>query len=880
MTPADMQRDAAPSPARDAVRLADYRMPDYLIDQVELDFALDPAATVVKSRLTVRRNPAGRGGPLRLDGKRLELLSVSLDGVALGPNRYARTEDALAIADVPDAFTIEVAVRISPQDNTELSGLYLSGGNFFTQCEAEGFRRITYFPDRPDVMARYTVTLHADATACPVLLSNGNPDGAGEADGRRWARWVDPHPKPAYLFAVVAGDLVAVTDSFATRSGRPVALGIYVRRGDEDSCGHAMRSLKLSMAWDEAVFGLEYDLDVFNIAAVSDFNMGAMENKGLNVFNTRYVLARPETATDGDYQGVESVIAHEYFHNWTGNRITCRDWFQLSLKEGLTVFRDQEFSADQGSRAVKRIGDVVGLRAGQFPEDAGPLAHPVRPESYMEINNFYTATVYQKGAELVRMIQTIIGRSAFRRGMDLYVARHDNQAVTIEDFAAAMEDASGADLTHFKLWYSAPGTPEVTVTESHDPAAQRYTLTLRQSLPKLPGHPPLVIPVAMGLLSPDGAALPTRLEGEAAGQDGTRTLAFTQAEQSFAFVGVPAHPVPSLLRGFSAPVKLSGLAPGQLRFLATHDSDPFVRWESGQQYATGALLGLVAAGAAGPLDPGIVEAAAATLAGADADPAFAAYTLALPSEAFLSDQMATVDVDGVHAVRQAARRELGRTLTGQLRDTYDRLDALNDSGIDMAAMGRRSLKNACLALLVAADAPGVIGLAYAQFQAAVTMTDTLAALGILAQTEAPEREAALAGFHARWRHDGLVLDKWFAIQAASMLPGTLAAVQALSGHADFDWGNPNRVRALVGSFASNRAQFHAASGAGYAFLADTILLLDPRNSQVAARMVTPLGAWRRYDAGRQACMKAELQRIRDTPGLSRGTFEMASRSLG
>ena len=880
MTPADMQRDAGPALAPQAMRLADYRVPDYLIDQVDLDFALDPAATVVTSRLAIRRNPAGQGGPLLLDGERLELLSVALDGTALGPDRYACTDDALTIADVPGAFTLEIAVRISPQDNTELSGLYLSGGNFFTQCEAEGFRRITYFPDRPDVMARYTVTLHADAATCPVLLSNGNPDGAGEADGRRWARWVDPHPKPAYLFAVVAGDLVAVTDSFTTRSGRPVALGIHVRRGDEGRCGHAMRSLKLSMAWDEQAWGLEYDLDVFNIAAVSDFNMGAMENKGLNVFNTKYVLARPDTATDGDYQGVESVVAHEYFHNWTGNRITCRDWFQLSLKEGLTVFRDQEFSADQGSRAVKRIGDVAGLRAGQFPEDAGPLAHPVRPESYIEINNFYTATVYQKGAELVRMIQTIIGAPAFRRGMDLYVARHDNQAVTIEDFVAAMQDASGADLTHFKLWYSTPGTPEVAVTEEYDPASRRYTLTLRQSLPKLPGHPPLSIPVAMGLLAPDGAALPTRLDGDVAGQDGTRTLLLTHAEQSFTFIDVAARPAPSLLRGFSAPVRLSGLAPAQLRFLATHDSDPFVRWDSGQQYTAGALLGLVAAGVTGPLDPGVVEAAAATLAGADADPAFAAAALALPGEAFLGDQMAVVDVLGIHAARQAARRELGRVLEGQLRETYSRLAAPGETGIDMAAMGRRSLKNACLALLAAAAAPNAIRLVHAQFQAAGGMTDVLAALGILAQTETPERDAALAAFHARWRHDDLVLDKWFAIQASSSLPGTLAAVQALARHADFDWDNPNRVRALVGSFAANRAQFHAASGAGYAFLADTILLLDPRNSQVAARMVTPLGAWRRYDAGRQARMQAELRRIRDTLGLSRGTFEMASRSLG
>ncbi len=883
MTPADMQRDAGPASTSRTVRLADYRVPDYLIDQVDLDFALDPAATVVTSRLAVRRNPAGQGGPLRLDGERLELLSIALDGAALGADRYALTDDALTIADVPDAFTLAITVRISPRDNTELSGLYLSGGNFFTQCEAEGFRRITYFPDRPDVMARYAVTLHADAAACPVLLSNGNPGGSGESGGRRWARWIDPHPKPSYLFAVVAGDLVAVTGSFTTRSGRAVDLGIHVRRGDEDRCGYAMRSLKASMAWDEAVWGLEYDLDVFNIAAVSDFNMGAMENKGLNVFNTKYVLARPDTATDADYQGVESVIAHEYFHNWTGNRITCRDWFQLSLKEGLTVFRDQEFSADQGSRATKRIADAAGLRASQFPEDAGPLAHPVRPESYIEINNFYTATVYQKGAELVRMIQTIIGAAAFRRGMDLYIARHDNQAVTIEDFVAAMQDASGTDLSHFKLWYATPGTPEVAVSDEYDPAARRYTLTLRQSLPKRPKGPPLFIPVAMGLLAPDGAPLPMRLADEAVAAPGTRVLALKEAEQSFTFVDVPARPVPSLLRGFSAPVKLSGTPPAQLRFLATHDTDPFVRWASGQHYAARALLAMVAAQAAGaamPLDPGVTEAAAATLAGADADPDFAAMALALPGEAFLGDQMAVVDVDGIHAVRQAARTEWGQVLAGKLRETYDRLAALDETSIDMGAIGRRALRNFCLGALAASDPVAGAALAWAQFTAERTMTDVLAALGALVQIRCPERDAALAAFHAKWRNDGLVLDKWFALQASSTLPGTLAAVQALAEHPDFDAGNPNRVRALVGSFAFNRAQFHAASGAGYAFLADTVLALDPRNSQIAARMVTPLGAWRRYDAARQALMQAELRRIRDTPGLSRGTFEMASRSFG
>ena len=832
----DVLRDlTAPDSAPRAIRLADYQPPAFLIDTVDLAFDLDLSATIVRSRLAVRRNPAGPGGALRLDGERMELLGVTLDGTALGANRYTLSPTALEIADMPDAFTLEIETRISPRDNTELSGLYLSGGNFFTQCEAEGFRRITYFPDRPDVMARFTTTLRADPATCPVLLSNGNPDGQGEADGRAWVRWVDPHPKPAYLFAVVAGDLVAVRDHFTTASGRLVDLAIYVRRGDEDRCDHAMRALKTSMTWDEQVFGLEYDLDVFNIAAVSDFNMGAMENKGLNVFNTKYVLARPETATDSDYQGIESVIAHEYFHNWTGNRITCRDWFQLSLKEGLTVFRDQEFSADQGSRPVKRIQDVRALRAGQFPEDAGPLAHPVQPESYIEINNFYTATIYSKGAELVRMIQTIIGRPAFRAGMDLYVARHDNQAVTIADFVAAMENASGVDLKRFRQWYRQSGTPEMAVSHRYDAASRRFTLTLRQSAPKHPAAPPLPIPVAMGLLGADGAELATRL------------LMFDRGEQDFVFEDVPSAPVPSLLREFSAPVKLSGLTPAELRFLATHDTDPFVRWESGQQFAAGVLLAQVAARTDGremPLDPGIVEAARATLLAAAADPAFAAEALALPGEAFLGDQMAMVDVDGIHAMRQAARAAIGRSLAAVLRATYDELAAKSTDAINGLAMGRRALKNACLALLAAGGDPAAVGLADAQFRHGRNMTDVLAALSVLADLDVPERVAALAAFHARWREDDLVLDKWFAIQAFSARPNTLAAVRALAAHPDFapDFAaaTPNRIRALVGSFAANRVAFHQADGAGYCFLADTVMALDPRNSQVAARIVTPL----------------------------------------
>ena len=686
--------------------------------------------------------------------------------------------------------------------------------------------------------------------------------------------WTDPHPKPSYLFALVAGDLVAVKDRFITRSGRRVELGIWVRHGDEDRCAHAMRSLKTSMKWDEEVFGLEYDLDVFNIAAVSDFNMGAMENKGLNVFNTKYVLAKPETATDSDYQGIESVIAHEYFHNWTGNRVTCRDWFQLSLKEGLTVYRDQEFSADQGSRVVKRIGDVRALRAGQFREDAGPLAHPVQPDHYITIDNFYTATVYNKGAEVIRMMATIIGREAFRRGMDLYFARHDNQAVTIDDFAQAMQDASGVDLTRFKRWYRQAGTPEVAASDSYDAAARRYTLTLKQHTAPTPGQPdkqPLAIPVAMGLLDGTGREI------------AARTLLFSEAEQSFVFDDVAERPVPSLLRGFSAPAKLSGVPLAQLQYLAAHDTDPFVRWESGQQYATHLLLRMAAdwrRGETPTLEQGLIDALAATLRDADADPAFAAEALALPSEAFLADQMAVADVDAIHAVRDAARAAIGRALRGALRATYERLTDTGSYRIDGTSIGRRALRNTCLVYLAAdGDADG-IARAKAQFDAGQNMTDVLAALAVLSAIDCPERRAALDAFHARWHGDDLVLDKWFAIQAMSPLPDTPDAVRALAKHTDFDLRNPNRVRALVASFASgNQVRFHEPSGSGYRFVSDTIIALDPMNSQVAARLVPPLGQWRRVDPARQALMKQELQRILDAPGLSKGAYEMAMRSI-
>jgi aminopeptidase N len=862
-------------------RLADYRPPAFAVDTVDLHISLDEERTVVRAKLALHRTTPVL--PLRLDGEDLKLLSLTLDGTKLPEARYSADATGLTIEGAPDTCVLETEVEIAPRANTLLSGLYVSGGNYYTQCEAEGFRRITFFPDRPDVMARYTTTIVADRARCPVLLSNGNPDGAGDdSEGRHWARWVDPHPKPSYLFALVAGDLVAVRDSFRTRSGRDVELAIWVRRGDEDRCGHAMDSLKRAMVWDEETFGLEYDLDVFNIAAVSDFNMGAMENKGLNVFNTKYVLAKPDTATDGDYQGIETVIAHEYFHNWTGNRVTCRDWFQLSLKEGLTVFRDQEFSADMGSAVVKRIHDVERLRAAQFPEDAGPLAHPVRPDRYRKIDNFYTATVYQKGAEVIRMLRTLIGREAFRRGMDIYIARNDNSAATIEDFVAAMQEASGRDLSHFMRWYDQAGTPALTVADDYDPATRRYTLTLKQSTPPTPNQPdkqPLSIPVAMGLLGADGREMQVGLEGENETPGEDRVLLLEEAEHRFVFTDVDEAPVPSLLRGFSAPVKLRGIPRARLRFLAAHDTDLFVRWDSGQQYIADTLLEAVASGAA-PETGGMTEIVEAALATRDADPAFAAEALILPTESFLADQMDVVDPDAIHLAREAARTAIGRALHDKLSAAYAALTDTGPYAPDGPAIGRRALRNATLAYLASADAAEGAELARAQFEAGRNMTDVLAALATLTRLDVPARAEALAAFHAKWRTDPLVLDKWFALQAISPLPGTLEAVRKLMDHADFDMRNPNRVRSLVGAFAGNQRQFHTASGAGYALLADTILALDPLNGQVAARFVSPLGQWRRYDAARQEKMRAELERILAAPKLTANTREMASRSLG
>jgi aminopeptidase N len=884
----DLPHDTAPPKP---TLLSEYRPPDFVIDEVFLSFSLGEDETIVTSILVLRRNPAAGTpeAPLRLDGEELELVSIGLDGPPLDAARYRIEPDgALIIPDVPSAFRLEIVVRIKPQLNTALSGLYTSGGNFCTQCEAEGFRRITYFLDRPDVSAKYHVWIDADKQRYPVLLSNGNPGETGDRPGgRHFAIWEDPHPKPSYLFALVAGDLVAHRDEFATRSGKTVPLAIWVRRGDEDKCTHAMESLKAAMRWDEETYGLEYDLDVFNIVAVSDFNMGAMENKGLNIFNTRYVLAKPDTATDSDYEGIESVIAHEYFHNWTGDRVTCRDWFQLSLKEGLTVFRDQQFTADMGSEAVSRISDIRALRAAQFPEDAGPLAHPVQPQSYLRIDNFYTATVYNKGAELIRMMHTLLGREAFRRGMDLYIERHDNSAATIPDFVAAMQDASGIDLTAFSHWYRQAGTPEITVEDHYDPASKSYELTVSQKTPPTPGQPekqPLPIPIATGLLGPNGDELPTRLDGEAAARDGTRLLVCDQPRQTFRFVDVPAAPIPSLLRGFSAPVKLQGMPLERHKFLAIHDTDPVARWDAGQRAATAVLIERAALWRDGkrlpPLDPDLVEAARHNLAGAAHDRAFAAEALLLPGELALADEMKVVDVEAIHSVREEARAAIATALAGEFAIAYRELADPGPYMTDGASIGRRALRNVCLTYLAAGDQREGARLAKAQFDAQQNMTDVLAALTVLTDIDCPERAAALDAFYRRWQDDPLVLDNWFSIQARSSLPGTIAAVKELTRHPAFTRGNPNRWRALVSAFANgNRLHFHAASGEGYEFLADEVLAIDPTNPQLAARAVQPLGQWRRFDTARQALMKAQLRRIHDIKGLSTNTFEMVSKSL-
>ena len=876
------------------IYLKDYQAPEYLIDETHLTFELFEDHTLVHAQLVMRRNPARGAGlpPLVLDGQQLELLSVALDDQALAAGDYQLDDSHLTVQPNSEQFTLDTSVRIHPESNTALEGLYKSSGMFCTQCEAEGFRKITYYLDRPDVMSAFTTTVIAEQHRYPVLLSNGNPVGSGpQDDGRHWATWEDPFKKPAYLFALVAGDLWCVEDTFTRQSGRDVTLRIYVEPENIDKCQHAMTSLKKSMRWDEEVYGREYDLDIFMIVAVNDFNMGAMENKGLNIFNSSCVLARAETATDAAHQRVEAVVAHEYFHNWSGNRVTCRDWFQLSLKEGFTVFRDAEFSADMNSRTVKRIEDVAYLRTHQFAEDAGPMAHAVRPDSFIEISNFYTLTVYEKGSEVVRMVRTLLGSEGFRKGSDLYFERHDGQAVTCDDFIKAMEDANGVDLSQFKRWYSQAGTPRLAVSESWDAAARTYSLTFRQSCPETPDKvekKPFVIPVELGLLDAQGNDLPLRLQGEAAAVGTSRVLSVTEAEQTFTFVDIDAQPLPSLLRGFSAPVKLSfPYDRDQLMFLMQHDSDGFNRWEAGQQLSVQVLQELIEQhrqGAPLVLDQRLVTALGSVLGNDALDQAMVAEMLSLPSEAYLTEISEVADVDAIHAAREFARRQLAEQLFDGLWSRYQANRAVSRQTAYVAEaehFARRGLQNIVLSYLMLSGKPQVLEATLEQFDACDNMTERLTALAVLVNSPfEAERAKALEAFAEHFKDNPLVMDQWFSVQAGSTLPGGLARVRKLMEHPAFTMKNPNKVRALVGAFAGqNLVNFHAADGSGYRFLADIVIELNALNPQIASRQLAPLTRWRKYDAARQALMKGELQRIRDSGQLSSDVFEVVSKSL-
>ncbi|MDH5263850.1 MAG: aminopeptidase N [Betaproteobacteria bacterium] len=883
-------------PAARVIRRQDYAPPAYLVDTVALDVDIARPWATVRAKLAMRRNPAAAGGPLVLDGEHLELLSVALDGKALDASRYATGDGVLTVPDVPESFTIETAVRFDPWRNSRLEGYYASKDGLFSQCEAEGFRTITYFPDRPDVMATYTVTIHAPREDFPRLLANGNLVAtADEAGGRHCATWEDPFPKPSYLFAMVAAKLDLLEDRVVTKSGKQALLQVYVEPGKLDQAGFAMQCLKRAMRWDEERFGLELDLDRFMIVAVGDFNMGAMENKGLNIFNTKFVLASADTATDLDFMMIDRVVAHEYFHNWTGNRVTCRDWFQLSLKEGLTVFRDQEYGGDEYSRAVSRIQDVRELREHQFPEDASPMAHPVRPDSYVEINNFYTATVYEKGAEVVRMIQTLLGRDGFRRGMDLYFERHDGQAVTCDDFRAAMADANGADLDQFGLWYSQAGTPILSSHGEYDAAARTYTLTLRQSCPPTPGQPqkqPFHIPVALGLVDPRGDDMALRLDGEEAAHAATdpktgeitRVFAVTGAEARLVFVDVAQAPVPSILRGYSAPVVLRhDYGDAELTHLMAHDRDPFNRWEAGQVLATRIVLAGVEAIRAGremTVPAAFIEALGRVLTDGARDPAFAAACLELPGERILAEQMAVVDPDAIHAARKHLVLEVARRYRTRFEGAFRHFAVPGAYSPDAVAAGRRALRNAALSYIMAVDDSTARALTFLEFRRAENMTDAMAALACLAGSAGAERDRALAMFYDKWKDEALVVDKWFRVQAMCDLPGAVGRVESLLAHPAFDLRNPNRARSVLHTFAlDNPAQFHVADGSGYRLVAGRIVELDRLNPQIASRLARAFDQWRRFDVARQAHARAALESIRAENGLSADVAEVVSRAL-
>ncbi len=873
-----------------------YRVPDYLIETVDLAFDLQEDGTRVEARLDMRRraDASDESAPLVLVGEGFDLREIEIDGRPLGASEYRIEEHRLVIPGPPARFELRTIVSIHPESNTRLSGLYKSSGNFCTQCEAMGFRRITYFLDRPDVMARYTVSIEADRERYPVLLSNGNRIESELLDGgRHRVRWEDPFPKPSYLFALVAGDLRVHSGEFVTMSGRKVSLEIWVEPQNVDRCEHALRSLQRAMKWDEEKFGLEYDLDIYMIVAVGDFNMGAMENKGLNVFNSKYVLALPETATDDDYEGIESVIAHEYFHNWTGNRVTCRDWFQLTLKEGLTVYRDQRFSEDMHSEPVCRIAEIKGLRARQFPEDEGPMAHPIRPDSYISMDNFYTATVYEKGAEVIRMIATLIGEDGFRKGMDLYFDRHDGQAVTCDDFRAAMGDANGRDLSQFERWYLQAGTPRLRAVGKYDREGRRYELTLSQDyletafeIVGAADRKSLHLPVAVGLLRADGRSIPLRLEGEASDTVGatTRVLELKDAEEHFVFEDVDEEPVPSILRGFSAPVRFEmARSRESLTFLMAHDDDPVNRWDAGQQLALDLLVSTadtMKQGGTPELDPGFAAAWGRLLTDDGLDGSLRALALTLPGENVVAQEMDVIEPDAIHAAREFVGKALAAAHAETLWSTYRRLAPSGPYRHERASIDRRRLRNTVLRSLVWGGEPVAIEAAWSQYENADNMTDAQAAFLVLVDQEHARCNDVTRVFYDRWREDPLVLDKWFAVQAGSSRSDTLARVKQLSEHPDFNLANPNRVRSLVGAFCSgNQVRFHESSGEGYVFLSDTVLALNDSNPQLASRMVSIFNDWRRYDTDRQMLMQAQLDRIASSGSLSKDVYEIVHRAL-
>ena len=884
-------RDSQPK----TIQLKDYQKPLYLIDKTELHFELNEDETLVKTTLEIHRNPAYKNTPetnhtLVLHGQELELRALTINGKILEPTQYRCTDDELHIPEVPEQFVLESMVAINPRENTSLEGLYCSKTMYCTQCEAEGFRKITYYLDRPDVMSEFTTTIVADKDKYPILLSNGNSIDSGDTDdGRHWVRWHDPFKKPAYLFALVAGDLSVIDDSFTTMSGRDITLRIFVEAKDLDKCDHAMASLKQAMTWDEEVYGREYDLDIFMIVAVDDFNMGAMENKGLNIFNTSCVLAKPETTTDAGFQRVEAVVAHEYFHNWSGNRVTCRDWFQLSLKEGFTVFRDAEFSADMGSRTVKRVEDVNLLRTLQFAEDGGPTAHPVQPASYMEISNFYTLTIYEKGAEVVRMVHTLLGAELFRKGSDLYFERHDGEAATIDDFIAAMTEVSGRDFSSFMQWYKQGGTPHLRVEGDYDRVNQRYRMTLSQSCPATPEateKQPFHMPIRMGLVGQQGD-LPLYIKGLATGETEI-IFELTEATTSLTFENVSEEPIPSLLRGFSAPVKLDfPYSRDQLLHLMRYDSDNFNRWEACNKLALGVLQALISDVLAGrelSLDSRLIEAYRALLNDTSADPAMVALMLTLPSEAYLSEVADCIEVAAIHRARQFTRKTLAQALSAEFTAAYssnNTTDAYQASGEQIA---KRSLKNTALHYLMQSHTPEAIGLAQEQFENASNMTDTHSALAALVNCPSPDAhkaaEQALESFYQRWQDESLVVNQWFQVQALNTVPGGLSRVKKLMQHPAFDFKNPNKVRSLIAAFcSSNPVNFHEVNGEAYTFLADQIIALDTLNPQIASRLVTPLTRWRKYPEPSSTQMKQQLERIIAQADLSKDVYEIVNKGL-